>query len=105
MVVDYEKAWIRLQAEIAGKSQHGREGLLRAMAQIAAECRVPEGEKARLLRLYGVEVDRLSAETDRDEPDDFEAGLASAADVGLPGHHGPNGGHDGGCSNGRARAG
>lgn len=104
MVTDYERAWGRLAEVVAEKTQHGREGLLTAMAQIAAECRVPEGEKARLLRLYGVEVDRLSAETDRDEPDDFEAGLASAADVGLSGHHGPNGGHDG-RSNGRARAG
>lgn len=103
MVTDYERAWSRLAEVVAAKTQHGREGLLTAMAEIAAECRVPEGEKARLLRLYGVEVDRLSTETDRDEPDHFEAGLASAADVGSPDII-DRGGHDGRC-NGRARAG
>lgn len=104
MVTDYERAWIRLQAFIAGKTQHGREGLLAEMAAIAADCQVPAGELARLLRLYGVEVERaraIEAETDRTEDGTFAGGLASSSDPELAGHHRP-GGHDG-RSNGHAR--
>lgn len=96
MVVDYEAAWVALQAHVAGKTQHGREATLAKMAELAAEHRVPAGELPRLLRLYGVEVERVrSAATEiRDEADDFGGGLASPADRGLPAHH-DLGGHDG----------
>jgi hypothetical protein len=97
MVVDYERAWTELQAFVAGKTQHGREGLLTRMAQIAGECRVPSGELASMLRLYGVEVERaraIAAESDRSEPGAFDSGMSSLADRELAGHH-DRGGHDG----------
>ena len=86
MVVDYEAAWNQLGEYVAGKTQHGREGLLIEMQKIAASCRVPAGELSRLLRLYSVEVERARRET-RDEDTDFTAGDVSAADDVLPGHH------------------
>lgn len=97
MVVDYEAAWIALQDLVASKSQHGRDALLKDMARIAAEARVPAGELSRWLRLYGVEVERArSTEADiiRDDRPDFDAGFGSAADPAVPGHH-DRGGHDG----------
>lgn len=106
MVVDYERAWHELADHVAGKTQHGREGLLTRMVQIAAECRVSSGELASLLRLYGVEVARaraIAAESDRAEHGPFVGGLGSLADAELAGHHGP-GGHDGVSRNGAGAA-
>lgn len=104
MVVDYESAWIALQERIASKPQHGRAGLLEDMARIAAENRVPEGEKARLLRLYGVETSASSlTHTDSDTPEHLEAGAPSVADAERPGHH-DQGGHDGTVRSARAAA-
>jgi hypothetical protein len=106
MVVDYERAWIRLSALVAGKSQHGREGLLRDMAKIADECQVPEGERERWLRLFGIDVSRTvrpqsipdtGASSSRDD------GVAGGT-VSRPGHPSPQGGHDGHIRNGRERA-
>lgn len=97
MVCDYEAAWLELQALIASKSQHGREATLRAMAELAERHRVPAGELSRLLRLYGVEVERtrsVAAENTRDELARFAGGDASPGDSELPDHHG-SGGHDG----------
>lgn len=99
MVTDYEAAWIELQGFIAGKTQHGREGLLAKMAELGAAHRVPAGEKSRLLRLYSVEVYRASTVTEPDTGEHLEAGHGSGPDDGRPAHHDP-GGHDG-----RARAG
>lgn len=104
VVVDYERAWTELAEFVASKTQHGREGLLSEMAQIAGRCRVAGGELARLLRLYGVEVERASsiaAETDRAEPGRFVGGFDSPGDAELAGHHGP-GGHDGSAGDGHA---
>lgn len=110
MVVDYERAWLDLGRHVASKTQHGREGLLTAMAEIAEQCRVPSGELPRLLRLYGVEVARaraIATETNRAEFDAqharaFDDGLGSPSDPEFAGHHRP-GGHDGdGSSNGAA---
>lgn len=98
MVVDYEAAWHELAELIASKSQHGREATLQAMAGIAARSRVPAGELSRLLRLYGVEVERarsIAAETDRDEPEGFAGGFGSPVDSELPEHHRSED-HDGG---------
>jgi hypothetical protein len=108
VVTDYERAWTMLGAFVASKTQHGREGMLTQMAEIARECEVPSGELSRLLRLYGVEVERarsISTETDRAKFDAqharaFDGGLVSPSDTELPEHHGP-GGHDG-HSNGHA---
>lgn len=88
MVTDFEAAWADLQAFIAGKTQHGREGLLVEMAAIAERHRVPAGELSRLLRLYGVEVERarsLAAESG-DEAFDFAGGVTSPADGDLSRH-------------------
>lgn len=107
MVTDYERAWIELAALVASKTQHGREALLVEMAQIGQRCQVPAGELSRLLRLYGVEVERtrsVAVETDRQESGAFEGGLASSSDRGLSGHHRTEEVHDG-SSNGFARAG
>lgn len=106
MVVDFEAAWIELQAAIAAKTQHGREGLLVEMAQIAERHRVPAGELSRLLRLYGVEVERVreaSAGSDRDEAEGFAGGSSSPADDVLPGHH--DGGQDGSRNGAAVQAG
>jgi len=103
MVVDYERAWHRLQAVVAGKTQHGREPLLVDMARIAEECQVPEGERERWLRLFGVDVSRTVR-----PPQTPDTGPSSASDaVALgtgdgPGHPSPQGGHDG-SSNGSHR--
>lgn len=101
MVCDYERAWLQLGRRIADKTQHGRAELLTAMAEIADDCQVTGGELARMLRLYGVEVERarsIEAETHRREPGDFDGGLVSPADPELAGHHRPEGGHDGSSS-------
>lgn len=103
MVVDYERAWTRLQAEVAGKSQHGREGLLTSMATIAAECQVPEGEAARWLRLFGIDVSRVGRP--QQSPDTGASSIGddvadgTALDRATIGHEG---GHDG-HRNGRER--
>lgn len=79
MVVDYEAAWVRMQSLVASKTQHGREGLLSDMARIAEDCSVPAGELSKLLRLYGVEVERVRVvhESIRDEdPDSLGDSLA-----------------------------
>lgn len=107
MVVDYEAAWAQLAKVVASKTQHGREGLLTEMAQIADEHRVPAGELSRLLRLYGVEVERarsMSAESERLESEDFAGGFASPTERALAAHHGPIGGHDGGSNGGAGRS-
>lgn len=99
MVTDYEAAWIALAEHVSSKTQHGREGLLGRMADLAAEHRVPAGELSRLLRLYGVEVERarsMSTQPHRDEATSFGGGLASTPDRDLPGHH--DGSHDGSSS-------
>jgi hypothetical protein len=105
MVTDYEAAWRDLQALVAAKTQHGREGLLVAMAEVEARHAVPAGELSRLLRLYGVEVERarsIEAQIIPDSPGDFGGGAASPADAGRPGHHVPEEGHDGSTSAGTA---
>lgn len=107
MVVDYEAAWVRLQGVIAAKSQHGREATLKAMADIAEECRVPAGELSRLLRLYGVEVERArSIEADQDPLDEarfraerLRSGIGSSRDI-----IDREGGHDGSSNGARVGA-
>lgn len=97
MVTDYEAAFIALGEYVASKTQHGREGLLTKMAEIAAEHRVPAGELSRLFRLYGVEVERarsVAADTSRDD-------LSGSRGDSLPARTGGSpaiidrGGHDG----------
>lgn len=106
-VVDYEQAWIRLQAVVAGKSQHGREPLLVEMAEIAADCRVAEGEKVRLLRLYGVDVGRVERPQSHRDTAPSSGGDDVAAGTGSdPATLARQGGHDGSATarNGRAVA-
>lgn len=91
MVTDYEAAWIELQQLVASKTQHGREGLLVEMAQIASRHRVA-GELPSLLRLYGVEVS-ASARHEPDTAEDLPEGFDSVGDHGRPAHH-DRGGHD-----------
>jgi hypothetical protein len=107
VVTDYEKAWIALQASIASKPQHGRDGLLREMAELAAEHRVPAGETAALLRFHGVEVGRAhgaaTTRIHRDEPVPFVGGAPSPADAGSPATMTERG-HDGhAAADGRGR--
>jgi hypothetical protein len=90
--VDYELAFHRLGEYVASKTQHGREGLLVEMQKIAAECRIPEGDLARLLRLYGVEVNSAHNPRDEDDPsaaDSIRAGTPPSPDII------DRGGHDG----------
>lgn len=96
MVVDYERAWTRLQAHVAGKTQHGREPLLTEMATIAAECQVPEGEPERWLRLYGVDVSRVARPHAIPDSGPSFDGDDVAGEKGVgPGHPSSQGEHDG----------
>jgi hypothetical protein len=45
VVVDYERAWLRLKAIIDGKNSHGTRDLLREMAKIEVACEIPEAEQ------------------------------------------------------------
>lgn len=45
MLVDYEAAWLKLRAEIAGKKSHGKRDLLVKMSEIEVESMVPEGQE------------------------------------------------------------
>lgn len=45
MLVDFERAWLELKAEIVSKNSHGQRDLLSRMAQIEVASRVPEGER------------------------------------------------------------
>lgn len=103
MVIDYEAAYHELAAHIAGKTQHGREGLLTEMALIAERNRVEVGELARVLRLYGVETARAgSADIHPAEDSPLLTGLASVSDRPSPATI-DRGGHDGSHSSSRGR--
>lgn len=98
MVTDYEAAWVALGERISGKPQHGRAELLQAMAELAAEHRVPAGELSRLLRLHGVEVERarsMATDDERFAAERIASGLGSGGVVNGAAHHRPDGGHDG----------
>lgn len=41
--VDHERVLVKLRAHIASKASHGRDQLLRELAQIEFDCQVPEG--------------------------------------------------------------
>jgi hypothetical protein len=99
-VVDYEAAWVRLGELIASKTQHGREPTLVAMQEIAAECRVPEGELSRVLRLYSVEVDGLRDQS-QDDARSSAADRVGWREPGVPDHH-PPGGRNGGSTSAAA---
>ena len=102
MVVDYERAWTRLQAEIASKSQHGRADLLTTMATIAGESQVPEGEAARWLRLFGIDVSR--AVRPQQSPDTGASSGADAVGSGIALDRATlaqQGGHDGAATSSR----
>ncbi len=45
MLVDYERAWLRLKEEIVRKPAHGQRDLLTAMAVIEVESRITEGDE------------------------------------------------------------
>jgi hypothetical protein len=44
-VVDYERAWMALKVQIAGKASHGKRDLQSAMAEIEIASMVPEGQE------------------------------------------------------------
>ncbi|HTE59508.1 MAG TPA: hypothetical protein VK631_04105 [Solirubrobacteraceae bacterium] len=48
---DYERAWLRLGAYVAGRPNHRRQDLLVVMAEIVSGEEVPEDEFDRALRL------------------------------------------------------
>lgn len=104
MVVDYERAWIRLTALVASKTQHGREPLLSDMANLAAECQVPEGEPERWLRLFGMDVSRTVRPPAIRDSGPSSDGDSVAGGTGTdPATLAHEGGHDGrtASSNGR----
>lgn len=43
--VDYEVVNVKLRALIASKPSHGRDALLRQMAEIEADCMIPEDQR------------------------------------------------------------
>jgi hypothetical protein len=43
--VDYEAVNVKMRALIASKPSHGRDTLLRRMAEIEAECMIPEDQR------------------------------------------------------------
>lgn len=65
MVVDYERAWLRLKSVINAKNSHGKRELFEAMTQIELECETPEHG-------IGSEFDhsRLRSVRELDEPSD-----------------------------------
>jgi hypothetical protein len=96
VVTDYEAAWSRLQQRLAAKTQWGRDELLLEMARLQGDCRVPAGELSRLLRLYGVEVERVrSMSIDQATSEDFDGGLVSSADPERAGRDALRGDFDG----------
>jgi hypothetical protein len=42
-VVNYERAWLRLKAEVLEKRSHGSAGLIELMAKLEVENTIPEG--------------------------------------------------------------
>jgi hypothetical protein len=44
-VVDYERAWLALKAQIASKKSHGQRELFAAMGEIEVASMVPEGQE------------------------------------------------------------
>ena len=42
MIIDYERAWTDLKSYVLSKNSHGQRDLLRQMAQVEIDCRVPE---------------------------------------------------------------
>lgn len=46
MIIDYERAWTDLKAQVLSKNSHGQRDLLTQMAQIEIACRVPEELRA-----------------------------------------------------------
>lgn len=42
---DYERAMVKLRAHVASKSSHGRDELLRRIAEIEQECLIPEDQE------------------------------------------------------------
>jgi methylmalonyl-CoA mutase cobalamin-binding subunit len=98
VVTDHEAVVVELAAFIATKPQHGRADLLTKIAELQDAHRVPAGELSRLLRLYGVEVERarsmVAQDESRFEAERIAAGIPSVGVGGLAGHHRP-GGHDG----------
>lgn len=107
MVTDFEAAWHDLMAYVAGKTQHGRDALLREMVRIADSRRVAAGELSRLLRLYGVEVERVRSISEQG-PADPEHSESDSLALGTIGSRGiidhDLGGHDvGGNGRGNGR--
>jgi hypothetical protein len=45
VVVDYERAFLRLKEFAASKKSFGREDLLTRMAELEVECEIPESEE------------------------------------------------------------
>jgi hypothetical protein len=46
VIIDYERAWTDLKAQVLSKKSHGQRDLLTHMAQIEIDCRVPEELRA-----------------------------------------------------------
>lgn len=46
MIIDYERAWTDLKAQVLSKNSHGQRDLLTRMVQIEIDCRVPEELRA-----------------------------------------------------------
>ena len=52
MIIDYERAWTDLKAQVLSKKSHGQRDLLTHMAQIEIDCRVPEELRAFLAQSF-----------------------------------------------------
>jgi len=56
MLVDFERAWLDLKAELDGKQGIGVDRLLALMARLEARHRLDESLAEEALRLYGVQL-------------------------------------------------
>lgn len=65
------------------------------MSELASECRVPAGELSRLLRLYGIEVERVRSISEQG-PAELASSDADEVGGGIAGSRGiiDHGGHD-----------
>jgi hypothetical protein len=80
--VDYERVVVKLRREIASKPSHGRDALLVRMAEIEAECELPEPQSLYDDRPLPLPP-RPAAVTEHDGGENAEHDAASHDDEGL----------------------
>ncbi len=104
-LVDFERAWVELEAFVTSKPHHGSKDLALAMMGIKARCQEAEDMAERAFRIYGVQLHedlRAAARQEsvvplpqRERPQHSVRGSSAGAEPGVPAHVTTTGGHDG----------